>query len=60
MKNRMRKTLSRITQQVSLTSLLSSLSAVAEVAATLPIVQPGSPGHPTLDLDAETAVASAN
>lgn len=60
MKNTMRKTLSRITQQVVLTSLLGSLSAVAEVQGTMPIVQPGAPGQPTLDLDAETAVAIAN
>jgi len=58
--NTTRMTLSRITQQVILTSLLGSLSAVAEVLATVPIVPPGAPGQSPLDLDAETAVAITN
>ena len=60
MKNRPRKTLRRIMSQAILMSLLVSLPTSANVLAAVPIVQPGAPGQPTLNLDAETAVAIAN
>lgn len=46
--------------QAILMSLLVSLPTSANVLAAVPIVQPGAPGQPTLNLDAETAVAIAN
>ena len=60
MKNSLRKTLNRIIPQTILISLLVCLPSLANVLAVVPIVQPGAPGQPTLNLDAETAVAIAN
>ena len=60
MKNSLRKTLYRIIPQAILISLLLCLPTFANVLAAVPIVQPGAPGQPTLNLDAETAVAIAN
>ena len=60
MKNSLRKTLNRIIPQTILISLLVCLPSFANVLAVVPIVQPGAPGQPTLNLDAETAVAIAN
>ena len=60
MKNSLRKTLYRIIPQAILISLLLCLPSFANVLAEVPIVQPGAPGQPTLNLDAETAVAIAN
>ena len=60
MKNSLRKTLNRIIPQAILISLLLCLPTFANVLAVVPIVQPGAPGQPTLNLDAETAVAIAN
>ena len=60
MKNSLRKTLYRIIPQAILISLLLCLPTFANVLAVVPIVQPGAPGQPTLNLDAETAVAIAN
>jgi uncharacterized protein (DUF305 family)/polyhydroxyalkanoate synthesis regulator phasin len=59
-KNSLRKTLNRIIPQTILISLLVCLPSLANVLAVVPIVQPGAPGQPTLNLDAETAVAIAN
>jgi uncharacterized protein (DUF305 family) len=59
-KNSLRKTLYRIIPQAILISLLLCLPTFANVLAAVPIVQPGAPGQPTLNLDAETAVAIAN
>jgi uncharacterized protein (DUF305 family)/polyhydroxyalkanoate synthesis regulator phasin len=59
-KNSLRKTLNRIIPQTILISLLVCLPSFANVLAVVPIVQPGAPGQPTLNLDAETAVAIAN
>jgi uncharacterized protein (DUF305 family)/polyhydroxyalkanoate synthesis regulator phasin len=58
--NSLRKTLYRIIPQAILISLLLCLPSFANVLAEVPIVQPGAPGQPTLNLDAETAVAIAN
>ena len=60
MKNSLRKALYRIIPQTILISLLLCLPSFANVLAAVPIVQPGAPGQPTLNLDAETAVAIAN
>ena len=60
MQNSLRKTLYRIIPQAILISLLLCLPTFANVLAAVPIVQPGAPGQPTLNLDAETAVAIAN
>ena len=60
MKNRPRKTLRRIMSQAIIISLLVCLPTFANVLTAIPIVQPGAPGQPTLNLDAETAVAIAN
>ena len=60
MKNSLRKTLYRIIPHASLISLMICLPTFASVLAVVPIVQPGAPGQPTLNLDAETAVAIAN
>ena len=60
MKNSIRKTLCRIMPQAILISLLGSLPTFANMLAPVPIVQPGAPGQPTLNLDAKTAVAIAN
>ncbi|MEZ7860478.1 MAG: DUF305 domain-containing protein [Porticoccaceae bacterium] len=60
MQNSLRKTLNRIIPQAILISLLLCLPTFANVLAVVPIVQPGAPGQPTLNLDAETAVAIAN
>ncbi len=60
MKNSLRKTLYRIIPHASLISLMICLPTFASMLAVVPIVQPGAPGQPTLNLDAETAVAIAN
>ena len=60
MKSSLRKTLCRIIPQAILLSLLVCLPTFANVLEEVPIVQPGAPGQPTLNLDAETAVAIAN
>ncbi|SVE61386.1 uncharacterized protein METZ01_LOCUS514240, partial [marine metagenome] len=52
--------LSKTFSAVTLITVLSGLLISTDTMSAVPIVQPGAPGNPTRELDAETAVNIAN